>query len=268
MRQQISNLFLTIDNKKPLIHHITNEVTINDCANATLAIGGSPVMASSVQEAPEMVQLANALVLNTGTINEDTFQAMILAGKKANDLNIPIIWDPVGVGATPYRTNKAFDLMNEIKIQVIRGNASEIYRLIGGKAMTRGVDSSEIFISQAQLAKEAAQQLQCTVVVSGAQDAISDGERTVTIDNGHILLTKVTGTGCMTSSLIGCFAGITKDYFAAGIAGMSTMSLAGELAAKQLQPNEGTGTYRTKIIDQISLMNEEVWNREVKLNEE
>ena len=190
MRQQISNLFSTIDNKKPLIHHITNEVTINDCANATLAIGGSPVMASSVQEAPEMVQLANALVLNTGTINDETFQAMVLAGKKANDLNIPIIWDPVGVGATPYRTNRAFDLMEEIKIQVIRGNASEIYRLIGGKTMTRGVDSSELAISQAQLAKEAAQKLQCTVVVSGAQDAISDGERTATIDNGHILLNK------------------------------------------------------------------------------
>lgn len=268
MRQQITNLFSTIDNKKPLIHHITNEVTINDCANATLAIGGSPVMASSVQEAPEMVQLANALVLNTGTINEETFQAMILAGKKANELNIPIIWDPVGVGATPYRTNRAFDLMQEIKIQVIRGNASEIYRLIGGKTMTRGVDSSEISISQSQLAKEAAQKLQCTVVVSGAQDAISDGERTATIDNGHILLTKVTGTGCMTTSLIGCFAGITNDYFAAGIAGMSTMSLAGEMAAKQLLPNEGTGTYRTRIIDQISLMNEENWNREVKLNEE
>ena len=268
MRQHISTLFSTIGNEKPLIHHITNEVTINDCANATLAIGASPVMASSIHEAADMVQLANALVLNFGTIREETFQAMLLAGKKANELNIPIIWDPVGVGATPFRTNKAFDLLEEIKIQVIRGNASEIYRLIGGKSMTRGVDSSELTISQESLAKEAAQTFHCTVVVSGAQDAISDGERTATIDNGHLLLTKVTGTGCMASSLIGCFAGITKDYFAAGVAGMSTMSLAGELAAKQLQPTEGTGTYRTRIIDQISLMNEEIWNREVKLNEE
>ena len=268
MRQQISTLFSTIGNEKPLIHHITNEVTINDCANATLAIGASPVMASSVQEAPEMVQLANALVLNFGTIHDQTYQAMILAGKKANELNIPVIWDPVGVGATPFRTNRAFDLMKEINIQVIRGNASEIYRLIGGKTMTRGVDSADLFISQASLAKEAARQLQCTVVVSGAQDAISDGERTATIDNGDLLLTKVTGTGCMTASLIGSFAGITTDYYAAGIAGMSTMSLAGELAAKQLKPNEGTGTYRTKVIDQISLMNADLWNREVKLNEE
>ena len=268
MRQQISHLFSTIGNKKPLIHHITNEVTINDCANATLAIGASPVMASSIHEAAEMVQLANALVLNFGTIHEETYQAMLLAGKKANEMNIPFIWDPVGVGATPFRTNRAFELMEELKIQVIRGNASEIYRLIGGKTMTRGVDSGELSISQASLAKKRHNNLQCTVVVSGAQDAISDGERTATIDNGHILLTKVTGTGCMTTSLIGSFAGITNDYFTAGIAGMSTMSLAGELAAKQLQPNEGTGTYRTKIIDQISLINEDIWNREVKLHEE
>lgn len=267
MRQQISQLFTSISNKKPLIHHITNKVTINDCANATLAIGASPVMASSIHEAADMVQLANALVLNFGTIQEETFQAMLIAGKTANEKNIPIILDPVGVGATPYRTNKAFDLIEELKIDVIRGNASEIYRLIGGKTLTRGVDSGELIIDQSSLAKAAAQQLQCTVVVSGAQDAISDGKRTATIDNGHILLTKVTGTGCMTTSLIGSFAGITNDYFTAAVAGMSTMSLAGELAAKRLQPTEGTGTYRTKIIDQISLMNEEIWNHEVKLHE-
>lgn len=267
MKQQISNLFATVSTKKPLIHHITNEVTINDCANVTLAIGASPVMASSVKEAAEMVQLANALVLNIGTIHDETFQAMLLAGEAANAHAIPIILDPVGVGATSFRTNKIFELLKTIQVQMIRGNASEIYRLLGGEIMTRGVDSGEVSISQAQLAKEAAQKLQCTVVVSGVQDAVSDGIRTATIDNGHPLLTKVTGTGCMSTSLIGCFAGVTKDFFAAGIAGISTMSVAGEIAAHHLHSNEGTGTYRTRIIDQISLMNGDQWNREVKLNE-
>ncbi len=268
MKQYISTLFSLVPNKKPLVHHITNEVTINDCANATLAIGASPVMASSIHEAAEMVQLANALVLNFGTIRDETFQAMLLAGEAANALSIPIILDPVGVGATTFRTNKVFELLKKVQVQVIRGNASEVYRLLGGETITRGVDSGEVSISQAQLAKEAAQKLQCTVIVSGAQDAVSDGVRTATIDNGDILLTKVTGTGCMTTSLIGSFAGVTNDYFAAGIAGMSTMSIAGEIAAKLLQPNEGTSTYRTRIIDQISLINEDIWNREVKLHAE
>ncbi|MCK1992757.1 hydroxyethylthiazole kinase [Peribacillus muralis] len=268
MKLSATDLFEKIRERKPLVHQITNFVTVNDCANATLAIGGSPVMTSSPKEVEDMVKLADALVLNFGTIDERSFEAMELAGRTANSRNIPVIFDPVGVGATPYRTEKASELLEKVSFQIIRGNASEIHRLIGGDIVTRGVDSKELAISNAALAASAADRLNSIIVVSGAIDAVSDGKQTTNIDNGNVLLTNVTGTGCMATALIGAFSGVTDDYYAAAVAGISTMSISGELAAESLQKNEGTGTFRVRLIDAISTMNKKTWLKEVKINEE
>ena len=268
MNTSVTGLFDLVRKNKPLVHQITNFVTVNDCANATLAIGGSPVMTSSPKEVADMVKLAQALVLNFGTIDDVSLEAMEIAGKTANDLHIPVIVDPVGVGSTPYRTEKAIELLNKITVQVIRGNASEIHRLMGGDILTRGVDSGTLSISNTELALLAARKLNSVVVVSGAKDAISDSSRTSIIDNGNPLLTKVTGTGCMATALIGVFCGITEDFYSAAIAGISTMSICGELAARNLKENEGTGTYRTRIIDAISTMDQSIWENEVNIHEE
>lgn len=219
MNVSVSDLFFQVRESKPLVHQITNFVTVNDCANATLAIGGSPVMTSSPREVEEMVKLADALVLNFGTIDDKALEAMEIAGKTANSLNIPVILDPVGVGATSYRTEQVAELLKKVTFQIIRGNASEIHRLMGGDIVTRGVDSGELAISNAELARRAANKLHCVVVVSGAKDAVSDGKNTSIIDNGNPLLTSVTGTGCMATALIGTFSGVTDNFYARQLPG-------------------------------------------------
>lgn len=266
-KQVVSNLFSHIRSRNPLVHHITNVVTINDCANITLAIGASPVMATSVEEVEDMVRLANALVLNIGTIQAETFSAMLLAGKAANKIGIPVVFDPVGVGATPYRKKVANELLQQVKISVIRGNASEVNSLIGGNEGTRGVDAVEITMDRHKLAERAANLFSCVVVVSGKVDVVSNGIKTVQIENGDTWLTKVTGTGCMTTSLIGAFVGSTNDYFSASIAGMSTMSIAGERAKNSLPEGAGIGQYKVKLMDEIFHMNECIWAKEVSIHE-
>lgn len=263
--QEMKDLFVKVKEQNPLVHHITNNVTINDCANATLAIGGSPVMATSIEEVADMVKLANALVINFGTIDDDTYAAMVRAGQAANKKGIPVIFDPVGVGATPFRTRRAEDFLAHVKVSIVRGNASEVFALIGGEANTRGVDSGTLSISVKDLAQNAATKLQAITVISGKIDTISNGTEIVQIDNGDIWLTRITGTGCMTASLIACFAGVTEDWFQAAIVGMSAMSLAGERAKKFLLTNDGIGTYRVKLMDEIFLMDEQTWTEGVRL---
>ncbi|MBP2239816.1 hydroxyethylthiazole kinase [Cytobacillus eiseniae] len=264
-KQLIKDLFIKIREQNPLIHHITNQVTINDCANVTLAIGGSPVMATSIEEVEDMVKLANALVINFGTIDDETYAAMVLAGQAANRKGIPVIFDPVGVGATPFRTNRARDFLEHVSVSIVRGNASEVFALIGGESRTRGVDSGDLSVSSKDLAHQAAIKLHAIIVISGELDTISNGNEIVQIDNGDIWLTRITGTGCMTASLIASFAGITDDWFTAAVAGMSVMSLAGERAKKALHENDGIGTYRVKLMDEIFFMNEQIWVEEVHL---
>lgn len=262
----MKDLFAKVKNRHPLIHHITNNVTINDCANVTLAIGASPVMATSLKEVKNMAGLADALVINIGTITDEIFSSMIEAGLAANEKGIPIVFDPVGVGATPYRTAKAVELLKKVKVSIIRGNASEVYALIGGEAETRGVDAGSVTVSKQDLALKASQQLQAITVISGDMDVISNGTETVQIANGDIWLTRITGTGCMTTSLIASFAGVTDDLFSAAVTGMSVMSLAGELAKKSITETDGIGTYRMKLMDEIFLMNEEKWEEGVRLS--
>lgn len=267
IKSRVKTLFSTIQENNPLVHHITNTVTINDCANATLAVGASPVMATSVEEVEEMAALADTLVINFGTIQAESFTAMILAGRAANRKGIPVIFDPVGVGATAYRKKKAKEFLAEVSVAVIRGNASEINSLIGGNEKMRGVDSTDSSMPMKELAINAAKLFSCVAVVSGKTDTISTGSKTVQIENGDSWLKSITGTGCMATSLIGCFAGTTDDNFLASVAGMSLMSLAGERAKRHLQEGEGIGTYRVKLMDEIFNMNEHVWEKEVRLAE-
>ncbi|MFJ7969906.1 hydroxyethylthiazole kinase [Psychrobacillus sp. NPDC096389] len=266
-KKVVGDLFTLVRKGNPLVHHITNAVTINDCANVTLAIGASPVMATSVEEVEEMVQLANALVLNIGTIQSETFSAMILAGKAANEKGIPVIFDPVGVGATTFRKKLAAELLEKVRVTIIRGNASEINSLVGGKGKTRGVDSTDNSLEAKELAIKAANLFSCVVVVSGKVDVVSDGKEIVQIENGDTWLTKVTGTGCMTTSLIGSFAGTTNDYFSASIAGMSAMSLAGERAKRNLPEGAGIGHFKVKLMDEIFHLDGYIWGKEVSIVE-
>lgn len=262
----VTDLFSKVNSKEPLVHHITNPVTVNDCANSTLAIGGAPVMATSIEEVAEMVSLANALVINFGTIDLPTYEAMVVAGQTANEKGIPVILDPVGVGATTFRNERVADYLKKVTVSIVRGNATEIHALVGGESVTRGVDAGDITgISKTEIALQAARKLQAIIVMSGEEDVISSTTRQVVVESGHVWLTKVSGTGCMTASLIGCFAGVTKDYFHAAVAGISTMSLAGEYAKRTIRGTEGMGTYRVRLIDEIFRMDGERWRKGVRL---
>lgn len=255
--QKISASLLDLKTKKPLVHHITNYVTVNDCANMTLAIGASPVMADDIEEVEEMISFASSLVLNMGTLNARTIASMIVAGKKAKKLGIPIVFDPVGVGATALRTATAKKIIEEISPSVIRGNMSEIKILAGLAADIKGVDSVASEMDGEKVARELSQKLGCVIAITGKQDIIAQGDRTCLIDNGHAILSEVTGTGCMATSLIACFCGATDDLFMGAVAGVMTMGLAGELAEQSLQAGEGIGTFRTRLFDAVWLMTPE-----------
>jgi hydroxyethylthiazole kinase len=255
--QAIADLLTEVKTKKPLVHHLTNYVTVNDCANIVLALGGSPVMADDAAEVEEMVAIASALVLNIGTLNGRTIDSMFLAGKRANRLGIPVVLDPVGAGATTLRTATALRLVQEIELAVVRGNIAEITALAGGSAQTRGVDAAGPCADAPGIAAALAQKLGCVVAVTGAQDVVADGSRIGLIDNGHPILARVTGTGCMATSLVGCYAGVTRDYFRAAAAGIITMGLAGERALAALAPDDGIGSFRVKLLDQIDRLTPE-----------
>lgn len=264
--QTLASMLTDVKNKRPLVHHITNYVTVNDCANIVLALGGSPVMADDEGEVAEMVGLASALVLNIGTLNERTIRSMFAAGKRANEKGVPVVLDPVGAGATPLRTETAGRLMKEIKLAVLRGNLSEIKTLHGAQGATRGVDSTADASGAREIAVEMARKHHCAVAITGAQDLVTDGSRVGLIDNGHPLLSQVTGTGCMATSLVGCFCGVTKDYYLAALAGIMAMGLAGEKAQAGLG-NGGIGTFRISLVDAISRLEPGVVLKGGKLTE-
>lgn len=267
MLGRIGQLFEQVRSKQPLIHQITNQVTINDCANATLAIGGSPVMASSPLEAAGMAKMANALVINIGTLESDTFKAMKLAGKAANETGLPVLLDPVGVGSTDFRSECAFELLTKVNVSVIRGNVSEMDCLAGGIRSTKGVDAGKVDQAPEHIAVKVARKYRCIAAVTGKADVVSDGKTVMIIQNGHPLLSRVSGTGCMTTALIGCFAGVTNQMLHAAVAGVSVMGLAGEEAASLLNEREGLGTYKVKLFDSISLMSGHHWQKGAKVIE-
>lgn len=243
-----------IRKQKPLIHHITNWVTIYDCANIVRAIGALPVMAHAIEEVEEMTSIANALVLNIGTLTTTLIKSMILAGKKANEKDIPVVLDAVGVGATDLRTDKAREILKEVKISVLKGNSSEIGTLAGVEAETKGVEAISVKGSPTEIAKKLANERNFTVVITGKEDIISDGKDSYICKNGHELMSKFVGTGCMAASLIGVFAAVEKDYAFASAAALCCLGIAGELAAKTA---EGPGSYKVNFFDEIYHLNKD-----------
>ena len=234
--------------EKPLIHQITNYVVMNETANATLALGALPVMAHAAEEVEEMVGLARALVINIGTLSPPWVEAMLVAGKAANARGIPVVLDPVGAGATRYRTDTAKHLLDEVDVTVLRGNAGEVATLVGVKAEVRGVESIGVTGDPAELARAAARTLELVASVTGPVDHVSDGVRTLSVANGHELLATVTGTGCMSSAITGCFLAANANALEAAAEALAAFGLAGEDAAAVAK---GPGTFHAALYDAL-----------------
>jgi len=249
--QVFSGIFARARERHPLIHHITNYVTVNDCANITICAGGAPVMADAREEAGEMAGFAGALVLNIGTLNPGIIESMILAGRVANGREIPIILDPVGAGATRLRTESTRRLLDELKISIIKGNAGEIGVLAGAEAKVRGVDSVGISGDPMAIARTFARETGITVVMSGATDIISDGKQVLLVENGHPLMGGISGTGCMASSVTGVIAAVEKDRVMAAATALAALGLAGERAAAA---SRGPGSFKPALFDAMAAL--------------
>jgi len=257
MKLKIQNLcddLQKVRDHAPLIHNITNFVVMNNTANALLSIGASPVMAHAVEEVAEMSALASALVINIGTLSQEWVTAMALAMTAAKQKGIPIVFDPVGAGATAYRTRICHSLLDQTTPTVIRGNASEIMALAGDCVQTKGVDSSAAATDAENAALALAEKYGCVVCVSGAVDLITNGNQTTRVHNGHPLMPKVTGLGCSATALIGAFCAISEDVLAATSHAMTVMGICGELAAEQAA---GPGTFQVHLIDAFYNLNAE-----------
>jgi hydroxyethylthiazole kinase len=238
----------TIRERKPLIHQITNYVVMNETANATLAIGALPVMAHAAQEVEEMASVASALVLNIGTLSDEWVEAMLAAGRAANRTGVPIVLDPVGAGATTFRTEVSRRLLDELEVTVVRGNSAEIATLAGQPAEIRGVEAVG-GVGGPNLATEASRVLGTTVAVTGTVDHVSDGETVNAVANGHELLGTVTGTGCMATAITGCFLGVRGDNpLAAATEALVAFGVAGEDAAGEA---DGPGSFHVALYDAL-----------------
>jgi hydroxyethylthiazole kinase len=253
-----------VRNKEPLVQCITNFVTVNDCANIILAAGGSPSMSQDIREVEESVCRSAALVCNMGAI--DFTESMILAGKKANSLGIPVVLDPVAAGGTTLRRKISKRLLKEVHFTAIRGNASEIRYLAGEAASGSGVDvavedviTDENISGMVEIAARLAVNTGSIIAVSGPIDIITDGEKTVLLRNGCATMARITGSGCMLTSLIGAFCGSNReDYFSAVCCAMAVMGISGEMAEKKrLKNGTGNATFRTDLIDAVFNMNSE-----------
>jgi hydroxyethylthiazole kinase len=231
---------------KPVVHHLTNWVTIYDCANVVKVLGASPVMAHAPEEVADMAKLASALVLNIGTLTVQMVEAMKLAAQNANARGIPVVLDVCGAGATPFRDQKSLELLEEVRIDIIKGNASEVARVSGEAVRTRGVDAVEVTQDLAQVAQALAHSHQATVVITGETDLVADGARLFAVKNGHPLLAQVVGTGCMATSIIGTFAAVCPDLALAAVAALVTFGVAAECAAPLSQ---GPATFKEKLFD-------------------
>jgi len=271
MIYDITQLLEKMRAEKPLVHHITNYVTVNDCANVTLGIGASPIMADSFGEAADIAGISKALVLNIGTLNERTVPSMLSAGEAANACGVPVVFDPVGAGASGFRNKTAALILDTIKISVLRGNISEIRYLSGLSSKTKGVDAADSDLSAqddvAAVTSSAAKKYGCVVAVTGAVDVISDGKRVLRIANGHPMLSALTGTGCMCSSLIGSFCGVApNDPLTACAAALLVMGISGELAYERAGA-VGNGSFRVALHDAVSRMDAEILTGRAKLYE-
>jgi hydroxyethylthiazole kinase len=249
--------------RKPLIHQITNYVVMNETANATLAIGALPVMAHAPEEVEELASVAGALVLNIGTLSRPWIDAMLIAGKAANGAGVPVVLDPVGVGATTFRSETARRILDEVDVAVVRGNPAEIASLAGVEAEIRGVESLGAAAEGAELAREAARAIGTVASVTGAVDFVSDGARTLAGANGDPLLATITGSGCMSSALTGCFVAVGAGLEAAAAA-LAAFGVAGEDAARGAS---GPGTFHANLYDALYNLTPESLDERARIGE-
>lgn len=254
----------TVRERIPLVQCITNFVTVNDCANILLASGASPTMAQDIREVEEAVAVANGLVCNLGAI--DLVDSMILAGKRANKLGIPVVLDPVAAGGTALRRQLSAKLLDEVRFSAIRGNASEIRALAGQMSRGSGVDvaawdaiTAENLSQSVELISDLAQKTGAVIAVSGVMDVVSDGTQTVLLNNGCATMARITGSGCMLTTLIGGFCAAAPEHpFEATCAAMAAMGICGEIAEeKRLQNKTGNATFRTDLIDAVFNLTEQ-----------
>ncbi len=251
--------------QKPLVHQITNYVVMNETANATLALGALPVMAHAVEEVEEMAGIASSLVINIGTLSSHWVEAMLLAGRAAAARRIPVVLDPVGVGATEYRTATARRILDQVEVTVLRGNAGEGATLVGAQAEVRGVESIGAGIEPAELARAAAQRLGVIASATGPVDHVSDGARVLAVSNGHELLATVTGTGCISSALTGCFlAAKPAEPLEAAAEALAAFGVAAEDAAAGAQ---GPGTFHARLYDALYALDPATLDRRIRIEE-
>lgn len=264
MKQQLAKQWKEMQTFRPYVQHLTNFVTVNDCANITLAAGGSPIMTINPDDSEQMIALCHVLVINIGSIHEEHLQSMLRAGKEANRLQIPVVLDPVGVGATLYRQKCIETLLDNIQFAIIRGNRSEIATLTGMNS-GRGVDADPNAPFDATKAEQLAKSLNCVISASGPIDFVTDGMKSVEIANGHPLLADVTGTGCMTASITGCCVGAGLPALDAAVLALVAIGIAGEEAARAIQHERHLGTFRQRFFDGISAMNEQMIEKKAKV---
>ena len=262
----LQDMLANVRAKCPLIHNITNYVTVNDCANILLACGASPIMADDEGEAAEITSICGGLNINIGTLNSRTIPSMRIAGREANRLNHPVVLDPVGAGASKLRTETACRLLEEVKFTVIRGNISEIKTLASGSGTTRGVDADvadrvteENLDAMVAFAKAFAAKTDAVIAITGAIDIVADRDRAFCIRNGHPMMSSITGTGCQLSALTAAYVTANPDHpLEAAAAAVCAMGLAGEIAYGRLTELDGNSTYRNYIIDAIYGMTPEI----------
>ena len=251
-----------IRKQSPLIHNITNMVVMNNTANGLLAIGASPVMAHSIDEVADMTKIASALVLNIGTLDSKVIQSMEKSGLVAKKQNIPIVLDPVGVGATPFRGTCCKQLIEKCSPSIIRGNASEIIALHGTQKKTKGVDSTDSSTDALSAAKALAKETRSIVVVSGHIDYITNGIEVEEVKNGHPMMERVTGMGCTATAIVACFAAVNPNPFLAALHGMVVMGVAGEIAAEK---SRGNGSLQMNFLDELYLLTGETLEKRIIL---
>jgi hydroxyethylthiazole kinase len=250
---------------KPLIHQITNYVVMNETANATLALGALPVMAHAREEVAEMASFAGALVLNLGTLSSHWIEAMLIAGRAANAAGAPVVLDPVGAGATKYRTETAKRLLDELDVAVVRGNSAEIATLAGMEAEIRGVEAIGAQAGGDELARAAARSLGVAAAVTGPVDHISDGERVLAVSNGDAMLGTVSGTGCMSTAVTACFLAVRRDAPLEGAAeALAAFGIAGEDAAVGAR---GPGSFHVALYDALYNLEPSILDERARITE-
>jgi hydroxyethylthiazole kinase len=244
-----------IRQQRPLIHQITNYVVMNETANATLALGALPVMAHAPEEVEEMVSAAGALVLNIGTLSVHWIEAMLMAGLAANKLGVPVVLDPVGAGATRFRSETAKRILGEVDVAVLRGNPGEVASLVGGASEMRGVESMGAWDDPADLARRAAHALSVVVSMTGPLDHVSDGARTS-------VLATITGTGCIASAMTGSFLAVSGSHFDAAVEALVALGVAGEDAARDAK---GPGTFHVNLYDALAALDPDTLDARAKI---